>query len=282
MPFCSTSSTAFDLRSSSLMSLPASSSVSSRNASRIRSRRGPGLPSAQVLEHALELAGHLLHAGRGHDLDPRSRACSTRSRAPARRASPRAASCGTSAGWRRTRRRRPRRRRRRPRRLRPARGAAGCRGCAPSAASSARRRTLSVSRSRPSFTATSVRSRTMDSTSRPTYPTSVNLVASILMNGAPARRARRRAISVFPTPVGPIIRMFFGVISARISSPTCIRRQRLRSAIATARFASACPTMCLSSSWTISLGVIGVIVPARVSWGAPPAVTRRRRQAPRW
>ena len=31
---------------------------------------GPGLPSAQVLEHALELAGHLLHAGRGHDLDP--------------------------------------------------------------------------------------------------------------------------------------------------------------------------------------------------------------------
>ena len=108
-----------------------------------------------------------------------------------------------------------------------------------SAASSARRRTFSSSRSRLSLTATSARSRTMDSTSRPTYPTSVNLVASILMNGAPARRARRRAISVLPTPVGPIIRMFLGVISARISSPTCIRRQRLRNAIATARFASA-------------------------------------------
>ena len=35
------------------------------------------------------------------------------------------------------------------------------------------------------------------------------------MNGARASRARRRAISVLPTPVGPIIRMFFGVISAR-------------------------------------------------------------------
>jgi len=33
------------------------------------------------------------------------------------------------------------------------------------------------------------------------------------MNGALAKRARRRAISVLPTPVGPIIRMFFGVIS---------------------------------------------------------------------
>jgi hypothetical protein len=35
------------------------------------------------------------------------------------------------------------------------------------------------------------------------------------MKGAPARRARRRAISVLPTPVGPIIRMFLGVISLR-------------------------------------------------------------------
>ena len=31
-------------------------------------------------------------------------------------------------------------------------------------------------------------------------------------------RANRLAISVFPTPVGPIIKMFFGVISSRISS----------------------------------------------------------------
>ena len=33
------------------------------------------------------------------------------------------------------------------------------------------------------------------------------------MKGARASFARRRAISVLPTPVGPIIRMFFGVIS---------------------------------------------------------------------
>src|SRR5436190_7661688 len=76
------------------------------------------------------------------------------------------------------------------------------------------------------------------------------------MNGAFASLARRRAISVLPTPVGPIIKMFFGVISPRSGSAICARRQRLRSAIATARFASAWPTMCLSSSSTISRGVI--------------------------
>src|SRR6185295_4394317 len=76
------------------------------------------------------------------------------------------------------------------------------------------------------------------------------------MKGAFASLASRRAISVLPTPVGPIMRMFFGVISVRSGSATCERRQRLRSAIATARFASSCPTMYLSSSWTISCGVI--------------------------
>src|SRR5258706_14759306 len=101
----------------------------------------------------------------------------------------------------------------------------------------------------------------MVSTSRPTYPTSVNLVASILMNGASASRASRRAISVLPTPVGPIIRMFFGVISWRNGSSTCCRRQRLRSAIATARLAASWPMMCLSSSWTISCGVIWLTRP---------------------
>src|SRR5262247_45399 len=50
--------------------------------------------------------------------------------------------------------------------------------------------------------------------------------------------------------------MFFGVISARRFSVTCMRRQRLRKAMATARFAALCPTMCLSSSWTISRGVM--------------------------
>src|SRR5580700_11074944 len=76
------------------------------------------------------------------------------------------------------------------------------------------------------------------------------------MKGALASRANRRAISVLPTPVGPIMRMFFGVISARSDSATWPRRQRLRKAIATARFAAFWPTMCLSSSSTISRGVI--------------------------
>src|SRR5215213_682019 len=50
--------------------------------------------------------------------------------------------------------------------------------------------------------------------------------------------------------------MFFGVISCRSGSGTCWRRHRLRSAIATARLAASCPTMFLSSSETISSGVI--------------------------
>jgi hypothetical protein len=66
----------------------------------------------------------------------------------------------------------------------------------------------------------------------------VNFVASTLTKGAFASLASRRDISVLPTPVGPIIRMFFGVISLRSGSSTCTRRQRLRSAMATARLAS--------------------------------------------
>jgi hypothetical protein len=71
----------------------------------------------------------------------------------------------------------------------------------------------------------------------------VNFDASTLRNGAWASLASRRATSVFPTPVGPIMMMFLGAISSRSSSGTCWRRQRLRSAIATARFASDWPTM---------------------------------------
>jgi hypothetical protein len=59
------------------------------------------------------------------------------------------------------------------------------------------------------------------------------------MNGDWASRASRRAISVLPTPVGPIIRMFFGVTSSAMSGGNCCRRIRLRNAIATARFAFA-------------------------------------------
>ena len=45
-------------------------------------------------------------------------------------------------------------------------------------------------------------SRTIDSTSRPTYPTSVNLDASTLINGESVSLESRRAISVLPTPGG--------------------------------------------------------------------------------
>ena len=75
----------------------------------------------------------------------------------------------------------------------------------------------------------------MDSTSRPTYPTSVYLEASTLRNGAWASFARRRAISVFPTPVGPIMMMFLGATSSLSSGGSFCRRQRFRRAMATAR-----------------------------------------------
>ena len=82
----------------------------------------------------------------------------------------------------------------------------------------------------------------------------MNFDASTLMNGDCASRASRRAISVLPTPVGPIIRMFFGVTSSAISGGSRCRRMRLRSAIATARLALAWPMTYLSSSATISRG----------------------------
>src|SRR3984957_18790552 len=92
------------------------------------------------------------------------------------------------------------------------------------------------------------------------------------MNGASASFARRRAISVLPTPVGPIIRMFFGVISWRKGSATCWRRHRLRNATATAFFARPWPMMCLSSSETISAGVMVVIV------GPCPVLAKTRKR----
>ncbi len=83
----------------------------------------------------------------------------------------------------------------------------------------------------------------------------MNFDASTLTNGECASRASRRAISVLPTPVGPIIRMFFGATSSAISGASFWRRTRLRSAIATARFAFRWPTTYRSSSATISRGV---------------------------
>ena len=108
-------------------------------------------------------------------------------------------------------------------------------------------RTLSI--------AISTRSRTIDSTSRPTYPTSVNFEASTFKNGEFASFASRRAISVLPTPVGPIMMMFLGMISSASSGDSFCRRMRLRNAMATARLASFWPITCLSSSTTISRGV---------------------------
>ena len=43
----------------------------------------------------------------------------------------------------------------------------------------------------------------MDSTSSPTYPACVSVVASLIANGTFTRRARVLASSVLPHPVGP-------------------------------------------------------------------------------
>ena len=65
--------------------------------------------------------------------------------------------------------------------------------------------------------AISTKSLTICSTSLPTYPTSVNLVASTFTNGASANFDNLLEISVLPTPVGPIIKIFFGKTSFFIS-----------------------------------------------------------------
>src|SRR5262245_54557818 len=54
--------------------------------------------------------------------------------------------------------------------------------------------------------------------------------------------------------------MFFGSTSSRRRSSSCWRRQRLRSAIATARLASLWPMMKRSSSETISRGEKSVML----------------------
>jgi len=111
----------------------------------------------------------------------------------------------------------------------------------------------------------------MESTSLPWNPTSVNFVASTLRNGACDSLAMRRAISVLPQPVGPIMRMFLGCTSILRSSGSRWRRQRLRSAIATARLASACPTMYLSRRSTTSRGLsMSPVTPASSSSSTTP------------
>ncbi|SCU50078.1 Uncharacterised protein [Staphylococcus aureus] len=63
------------------------------------------------------------------------------------------------------------------------------------------------------------------------------------------------AISVLPTPVGPIIKIFLGEISCFDSSSNKLLLYRLRKAIATLRLASFCPTMYSFNLDTISFGV---------------------------
>src|SRR4026207_502465 len=75
------------------------------------------------------------------------------------------------------------------------------------------------------------------------------------MNGDCARRARRRAISVLPTPAAPSSRLFGGATSPASSGASFWRRPRLRNAMATARLALCWPTTYLSSSATIWRGV---------------------------
>jgi len=81
------------------------------------------------------------------------------------------------------------------------------------------------------------------------------LDASIFRKGDWASLASLLAISVLPTPVGPIIIIFLGAISYLRSSGTCCLLHLFLKAIATALFAFFCPIIYLSSSATISLGV---------------------------
>ena len=85
--------------------------------------------------------------------------------------------------------------------------------------------------------AISTKSLTICSTSLPTYPTSVNLVASTFTNGASASFDSLLDISVLPTPVGPIIKIFFGRTSFFISPLSACLLHLFLNATATALFA---------------------------------------------
>ena len=82
----------------------------------------------------------------------------------------------------------------------------------------------------------------------------VKVEASTFTKGASASLDNLLEISVFPTPVGPIIKIFFGKTSFFISpSSACLLHLFLK-ATATALLALFCPTTNLSNSETISLG----------------------------
>ena len=71
--------------------------------------------------------------------------------------------------------------------------------------------------------------------------------------------------------------MFFGATSCRMSSASCCRRQRLRMATATARFASSWPTMWRSNSATISRGVKSGTICMSSNYSSDPAMRKSGR-----
>ena len=64
----------------------------------------------------------------------------------------------------------------------------------------------------------------MLSTSSPTYPASVNTVASTMVKGTLSSLAMVRASNVLPVPVEPTIMMLLFSISTPDSSSGCERR----------------------------------------------------------
>jgi hypothetical protein len=64
--------------------------------------------------------------------------------------------------------------------------------------------------------------RMMFSTSSPTYPASVSVVASTMVKGTESRRASVCASSVLPVPVGPISRMLDFCSSTSLRPLDCL------------------------------------------------------------
>ena len=75
------------------------------------------------------------------------------------------------------------------------------------------------------------------------------------MKGAFTSFASLLAISVFPTPVGPINIIFLGATSSFNSSGKCLLLYLFLKAMATDLLASVCPIIYWSKASTIFLGV---------------------------
>src|SRR4029453_10462633 len=96
----------------------------------------------------------------------------------------------------------------------------------------------------------------MFSTSSPTYPASVSVVASAIVNGTRSILARVWASSVLPLPVGPISRVLdFWSSTSPAPVPESIRLYGLGTATARIFLARSCPTTYWSSTVLISAGL---------------------------